>query len=713
MISVILKAGQYREPDAPSAAETLIQPLEGRSGYAFAFWQMKPAKEASDAFSGVLQDHVQRLASSFGVGANVQHRFEQFLRALNEALATQVKEGAWSIPIGHVHAFLGVACDGLIFFSGTGDLSALFLHRRSNGHYQVYNLFRSIQTEQALPSWEKTFAVVLDGDMHPGDVLCVSNSDVQRFLPADDLNRYLSTLPPASAAEKIRQHYPARTDLSLLILQAHDATPFVLGRAVPHSDVSVEHLADTASETERLLEDQGQGFFQAIRARFTLRNTRGVAGVKRPFGLRTLAAAKGIMRTLLTAMRWMGRVGKQLAHVRGGREFLRILTQHMHHAKERLHGRVHRVPRASRYLFVAAGALLIVLVVGITLISRSQTKTKMEDAYKAQVVTVQERRDQAAAAIIYRDEQKARGLYEEAQRLVDLLPTDTPEHTWKTAHLKSDIIAGLEQIRHVVNIPTPPLRADLGSVQGTALHLQNSQLYAFGADKRVYRFDPGLKAFAQEETTNGTVGIVQHTTSDDQTILLLDDRPGISRFDPEHRQLQVTDLKPASGPWADINLYGKRLFILSPGEGGDGQVLRLSKTDGGFGAPAHWIKSKTTGLNDAISIAIDGTLYVLKKNGTIVRFSNGTEMGWSSAKVEPPIIEARRVWTSGDSEYIYVLEPIAKRVIVYVKQSGAFISQYRSDAFDRLTDFAVDEKNRVIYLLSGSKLYSMTASHLK
>ena len=41
-------------------------------------------------------------------------------------------------------------------------VTALFLHRTPSQRYQVFNLSRSIQTEQALPTWEKAFAVVLD-----------------------------------------------------------------------------------------------------------------------------------------------------------------------------------------------------------------------------------------------------------------------------------------------------------------------------------------------------------------------------------------------------------------------------------------------------------------------------------------------------------------------------------------------------------------------
>ena len=103
----------------------------------------------------------------------------------------------------------------------------------------------------------------------------------------------------------------------------------------------------------------------------------------------------------------------------------------------------------------------------------------------------------------------------------------------------------------------------------------------------------------------------------------------------------------------------------------------------------------------------------LKKDGSIIRYMNGSEVGWKPGVVDPPLTDATDLWTDADSAYLYVLEPSTKRLIIYKKETGEFLVQYRSDAFSNLTDFLVDEKNYSIYLLTGPKLYSIAASHLK
>ncbi len=715
-MSVTLKAGRYQEPDAPTAAETVVGPLAGREGYVFGFWQVRPLpRNGSEALTALLDEHLALLAEDVTPGANVQHKFERFLRSLNEGLAARVREGGLDIPVGHVHAMVGVACEGALFFSGMGDLSALFLHRRPDGQYQVYNLFRSIQTEQTLPSWEKPFAVVLDGDLNPGDALCISNNDLQRFVPQDELNRYLSSLPPVSATEKIRQHFPARTDLSLLILQASEIGAHMMDRATPRGESSVERMVENEAETDRLLADQGPSLVGALKARLARWKEARVSGVRRPGMVRVVGAIKTVLRVLISLFLWMRKTGGALAKVRSRTEFIHAFKSQGHGLLETLRNRVRRVPPSSRYLLAAAGMLGIALLVGVNVLSRSQARLKADEAYRAQVVSAEEKRDQAAAALIYREDDRARALYKEVQTIADALPSDTPERKAVADRLHADVVSGLDQIRHVVNIPNPPVAADLATMGGdlrggTALATFGKDLYAFGSDRKAYRYDPGSKAFARVDAAVGDVGTALATVETAKDVLYLDSRPGISRFDPANKQLQVTDLKPGTNTWADLVEYSNRLYVLSPSAG---QVVRYSINDRGFDGGSNWIKAKSSDLSQAVSLAIDGTVYVLRPDGTAVRFATGNEVGWALQVADPPVTGATDIWTDADSTFVYVLDPAGKRLLVYAKETGAFTSQYYSDAFADLKDFHVDEAARTIYLLSGSKLFAIAATHLK
>ena len=64
-------------------------------------------------------------------------------------------------------------------------------------------------------------------------------------------------------------------------------------------------------------------------------------------------------------------------------------------------------------------------------------------------------------------------------------------------------------------------------------------------------------------------------------------------------------------------------------DGSDSQIIRANKSEEGFGADNHGITSKTTSLNQAVSFILDGSLYVLKSSGQVIRFQNGSEVGWT------------------------------------------------------------------------------------
>src|SRR3989339_1994878 len=259
---VEIKGATYEPqmPDEHIRGISLLLPVQERGGFVFLIAYTKKETADSEILLQTLMDQARRLADSFGKEANPQHRFEQFLGALNETLAEHVREGRWHIPIEQLHALVGIASSQEMYLSGTGELVALFLHKKSSQRYQVFNLFRGLQTEQSLPTWEKTFAVVLDGDLHPGDVFCITDKDLQRTIPADELNPILASLPPIGAVEKIRQYFGHKEGLLLTILKVtSDTVPHWGGNdgsAKPASNLSVEVLNTTEETTDRLLDDQ-------------------------------------------------------------------------------------------------------------------------------------------------------------------------------------------------------------------------------------------------------------------------------------------------------------------------------------------------------------------------------------------------------------------------------------------------------------------------
>jgi hypothetical protein len=732
-MSLLIKAAEYQDPgvDKKGMGAALVVPLEGRGGFAFALCQLEVKNEDGNRVIGLLGEHIERLASTFGRDANPQHRFEQFLSALNEQVATQVRDGAWNIAIQKFHALVGIACDHQMYLSGAGDLSSLFLHRTPQQRYQVYNLFRSIQTEQSLPTWEKAFAVVLDGELHPGDVFCVSNLDLPRVVSQDELNTILATLPPASATAKIRQYFPAVSTLKTVVIQATSTDTPMVESAQTLSRVSIEQLNETEALTNTLLDDQTPRPLQSILStlKSLLASLRGTSERAKPgvapktlTKATTKTAARLLFSTGITVVKSLKRgtdtskrLFETIKRMGGVRAAIHTMLRRGRDHGFHLHRRYKQLPATTKYLVLGALGVLCLFAGSIVFVGKARERDAAEAAYVKQTESVEATLERAAGAVIYHDETQARALYAEALAKTNALPSDTPEHQAAANAFRTQINAALDELRRLTTIVSPTVVADLSALApdltGRALASVTGAAYVFASDKRVYRFDAATQAFVLAPTGEASVGNTLATSAEDGETLVLDDRPGINTYSPAASTLSITDLKPAENTrWTDVALYGGRVYVLQPS---DNQIVRFSPAGAGYTTGANWIKARSTDLSDAVSLAIDGTVFVLKGSGGIVRFVAGSETGWATPVIDPALTAPTDIWTSPESSYVYILEPATERLVILKKDDASLVAQYRSDSWSGLTDFLVDEPNKTIYLIAGSKLFSLPVTHIK
>lgn len=732
-MSIQIKAASYEpaSPDEHVRGVCLLLPVQDRGGFVFLLGFAKKENSDSELLMQTLMDQTRRLAESFGKEANPQHRFEQFLGALNETLASHVREGRWHVPIDQLHAAVGIVSANEMYLSGTGELTALFLHRKPSQRYQVFNLFRGLQTEQALPTWEKPFAVVLDGDLHPGDVFCLCDKDLQGAIASDELNQILSSLPPRGAVEKIRQYFSHKDGLLLTVVKVDEP---LQGRqvmqdasATPTSQVSVNALNDTQRATDRLLEDQRPNLASMVKRLISLAAAKAD---QRSQLLRNLSADGGAKHLARKAGRLLWRVLLLMTHLtrkhlaRAWRlaknredrtrvkKRLQIKQRHMQGAAQSFLHRVRAVPRSTRYLVGGILLAVVILGLGISAISKSQARSVQETAYQEQVLAIEDLLEQGAGAIIYKDENRARGLYLNAGTLLEALPIDTPERVTSAQKLTANLQAALNDIRHLVTIPNPPLLADLETltdgVFGNGLMKAPDGLFAAGSDGRLYRFVQSEKRFEVAASPSGDLFSPVAASQEDGRLYLLDADGVVHGISLEDGTISPIPLR--DDRWVDLQAYANRLYLLRPGA--DGQIDRFERTGASFANPSEWITSRTLSLEQAVALTIDGSVYILMRDGSIGRFDNGSEEGWGVGAVDPSITGATKIWTDAQSAFLYVMEPSTQRLMVFDKASGAFVLQYRSEAFQGLTDFIVDEAGYTIYLMAGSKLYSIAPSHL-
>ena len=164
---------------------------------------------------------------------------------------------------------------------------------------------------------------------------------------------------------------------------------------------------------------------------------------------------------------------------------------------------------------------------------------------------------------------------------------------------------------------------------------------------------------------------------------------------------------PPTGTSGATGSFEGRFYVLDIG---DDQIWRYEprgdtypeQPDRYFVTPPH--KSLAT----ARDLAIDGNIYILYDDGTILKFFNRELQTFDVRGVPNGIglAVALAVDPNGNSGVVYVADRIAGRVVA-LESDGAFRAQFcAAGVFDELESLAVDETSGRLYVIDGGRLYA-------
>jgi hypothetical protein len=169
-----------------------------------------------------------------------------------------------------------------------------------------------------------------------------------------------------------------------------------------------------------------------------------------------------------------------------------------------------------------------------------------------------------------------------------------------------------------------------------------------------------------------------------------------------------TDKKPIiskDDTWGNIGglvTFGGNIYLL------DTQKSRIWKyvaTETGFTDRREYLNPDTLpNLSQATNFAIDGSVWVGTKTGTVIKFTQGQEQTFEFKGIEPALGNTLMVYTSDDSNNLYVLDISGKRVVVTDKE-GMYLSQYVYNLAG-ISGFTVSESAKKVLLLSSGLIYS-------
>lgn len=192
---------------------------------------------------------------------------------------------------------------------------------------------------------------------------------------------------------------------------------------------------------------------------------------------------------------------------------------------------------------------------------------------------------------------------------------------------------------------------------------------------------------------------------DRPTLVALDANNQIFRYDP--RVEGAMRLVPGGAATLQsvkqMEVFQGRLYLADLGLE---QVLRYNA--GLYtGNPSPWF-SQATNLDEMKAMQIDGDIWVLVKNGQVLRYNQGQQLPYSLDSSVGLVRDAVAFYVGdGTNPYIYVVDGVGERIWVYDKTSGEYVKQFAApegDPLRGLSNLYIEGVN-AMYILTQNALY--------
>lgn len=150
--------------------------------------------------------------------------------------------------------------------------------------------------------------------------------------------------------------------------------------------------------------------------------------------------------------------------------------------------------------------------------------------------------------------------------------------------------------------------------------------------------------------------------------------------------------------------FGGNLYLLDGVE--EGQIWKYLGVKSGLSSKRGYLKGESYDLSEAVSMAIDGSVWVLFSDGTIIKYTRGQKDAFVVAGLDQSFEEPKKIFTSPEVENLYVLDHKQTRVVV-ISKTGEYKAQYIWPGMAGVKDVVVSEELGKMFLLTGEKVFTI------
>ncbi len=284
---------------------------------------------------------------------------------------------------------------------------------------------------------------------------------------------------------------------------------------------------------------------------------------------------------------------------------------------------------------------------------------------------------------------------------------ETPANAEKAEKLVKEIKLLVDEKTKTIRFY--PEKSSIFADKTQSISLLGNVIYGINEDGKVYSLDTREKNSALIASLNKDAGIPIATTISGQgnKLLITTSEKRLFAMDISSKTIEESKINADPNTWSQSNAiaaYSSNIYLLASD---NGVIWKHTTKEGGYSKGLSYVDTKKISILGSVDFSVDGNIYVLTNEGSVVKFVKGSpESDFSIKNIPLPndkILIPKKIFTDEDTNSIFVLDKKLDRIIKFDK-SGDFSNQYLLDG-KPIDSFVVNAKLQKIWILSQGKVY--------
>ena len=311
---------------------------------------------------------------------------------------------------------------------------------------------------------------------------------------------------------------------------------------------------------------------------------------------------------------------------------------------------------------------------------------------------VEQKVKEAESLLLAQNQEEADKLLKEAFKEIIPLTEKNISITPSILSLKETIEGNLERLNNLENIESPETAFIIDNFNPGKIAASTGNIYLYNNSNVVQKIviKTGEKQFIEISDN------IKSVDSSSGAILA---HAGENKVYYSKKEIwEGKELNIPSSYQTSFDLFSSYLFNLYFIDKESCDITKYPYlTNFQWGPPKLWHEDFGKTCFNPLSVAIDGSIWVLNQDNTITRYHTGEFQENIELDIFPFPEGFKEINIRNN---LYILEPKNNRVIILSKD-GKIIKQFQSERFDNLKSFALSENGKTIYLLNNSTVFKI------